>query len=85
MYQLCAYRVSSASFNCRDVFVQELVLQEANVMKRQRHPNIMELHAAFVSDHFLWMVLPFVSGGSLEVLLKRGYPKVSFLPPYWRT
>lgn len=45
-------------------------------MKRQRHTNILELYAAFVTDHFLWMVMPFVSGGSLETLLKLGYSKV---------
>ena len=45
-------------------------------MKRQRHINILELYAAFVTGHFLWMVMPFVSGGSLETLLKLGYNKV---------
>jgi len=56
--------------------LQELIMQEAVMLKRQRHPNIMELYAAFVDDHFLWMILPFVPGGSLETLLKKGYPKV---------
>lgn len=45
-------------------------------MKRQRHVNLLELFTSFVWDHYLWMVMPFVSGGSLEVLLRRGYPKV---------
>jgi serine/threonine-protein kinase OSR1/STK39 len=58
-------------------FWQELVMREASLMKRQRHLNILELYTAFVSDHYLWMVVPFVSGGSLETLLKRGYPKVA--------
>ncbi|KAK9917885.1 hypothetical protein WJX75_009260 [Coccomyxa subellipsoidea] len=53
----------------------ELIVQEAVVMKRQRHANLLELFAAFVSDHYLWMVMPFVSGGSLEALLTTGYPK----------
>ncbi|CAL8463487.1 g3021 [Coccomyxa elongata] len=53
----------------------DLVAQEAVVMKRQRHVNLLELYTSFVWDHYLWMVMPFVSGGSLEVLLRRGYPK----------
>lgn len=60
--------------------LQELIVQEAVVMKRQRHANLLELFAAFVSDHYLWMVMPFVSGGSLEALLTTGYPKVRLLP-----
>ena len=45
-------------------------------MKRQQHPHILELLAAFVDECDLWMIIPFVAGGSLESLLKRGYQKV---------
>ena len=47
-------------------------------MKRTQHRCILPLHAAFVDEHFLWMVMPLVDGGSLEKLLKSGYPKVCF-------
>ncbi len=52
-------------------------MREASLMKRQRHPHILELLAAFVDGCDLWMIIPFVSGGSLESLLKKGYQKVS--------
>lgn len=58
---------------------QDLVIDEVLVMKRTRHRNILPLHAAFVDEHYLWMVMPFCMGGSLEKLLRTGYPKV--LPP----
>ena len=51
-------------------------MREASLMKRQQHPHILELLAAFVDGCDLWMIIPFVAGGSLESLLKRGYQKV---------
>ena len=54
---------------------QELVIQEVIFMKRTRHPNILELHTAFVDGATLWMVIPLVPGGSLETLLQKGYRK----------
>lgn len=51
-------------------------MREASLMKRQRHLHILELLAAFVDGCDLWMIIPFVAGGSLESLLKRGYQKV---------
>ena len=56
--------------------MQDTVIQEAVIMKRQRHPRILELLAAFVDGSDLWMIIPFVAGGSLESLIKRGYQKV---------
>lgn len=44
-------------------------------MKRTRHPNILELYTAFVDGATLWMIIPFVPGGSLETLLQKGYRK----------
>ena len=55
---------------------QDTVIQEAVIMKRQRHPHILELLAVFVDGSDLWMIIPLVSGGSLESLLQKGYPKV---------
>jgi serine/threonine protein kinase len=55
--------------------IQDLVIDEVLVMKRTQHRSILPLHAAFVDEHFLWMVMPFCAGGSLEMLLRSGYPK----------
>ena len=54
---------------------QELIIQEVVIMKRTRHPNILELYTAFVDGATLWMIIPFVPGGSLETLLQKGYRK----------
>ena len=57
-------------------------------MKRQRHPHILRLEAAFVDGSDLWMIIPLVKGGSLESLLQRGHQQVgapvipSLLAPY---
>ncbi|CAL5223814.1 g6385 [Coccomyxa viridis] len=53
----------------------DTVIREAVIMKRQRHPHILELLAAFVDGSDLWMVIPLVPGGSLESLIKKGYQK----------
>ena len=45
-------------------------------MKRQRHPHILRLEAAFVDGSDLWMIVPLVKGGSLESLLQRGHQQV---------
>lgn len=45
-------------------------------MKRQRHPHILRLEAAFVDGSDLWMIIPLVKGGSLESLLQRGHQQV---------
>ena len=60
---------------------QDTVIREAVIMKRQRHPHILELLAAFVDGSNLWMIIPMVPGGSLESLIKKGYPKVYICLP----
>ena len=73
---------SRVNFHCKQYMTdshahpQDTVIQEAVIMKRQRHPHILELLAVFVDGSDLWMIIPLVSGGSLESLLQKGYPKV---------
>ncbi|KAK9825832.1 hypothetical protein WJX81_000646 [Elliptochloris bilobata] len=42
-------------------------------MHGMRHPNVLRLYASFVSEPALWMVMPFVSGGSLSSILATKY------------
>ncbi len=56
------------------------MIREAVIMKRQRHPHILELLAAFVDGSDLWMVIPLVPGGSLESLHQEGLPEGLPLP-----
>lgn len=38
------------------------------------HPNVLKSHCSFVSDHNLWVVMPFMAGGSCLHILKAAYP-----------
>lgn len=38
------------------------------------HPNVLKSHCSFVSDHNLWVVMPYMSGGSCLHILKAAYP-----------
>ncbi|KAL3134942.1 hypothetical protein ABBQ32_007903 [Trebouxia sp. C0010 RCD-2024] len=50
----------------------DIVMREAMVMRQQRHPNVLPLLAAFLSEAVLWMVMPYVAGGSaIHILNKR--------------
>jgi serine/threonine protein kinase len=46
-------------------------------MKLLKHPNILPLYAAFLDDDQLWMVMPYVSGGSAIDIMRRTSPNVS--------
>ena len=45
-------------------------------MKLLKHPNILPLYAAFLDDDQLWMVMPYVSGGSASDIMRRTSPSV---------
>ena len=52
--------------------MQDIVMREAMVMRQQRHPNVLPLLAAFLAEAVLWMVMPYVAGGSaIHILNKR--------------
>uniref|UniRef100_A0A0D3CVS4 Protein kinase domain-containing protein n=4 Tax=Brassica TaxID=3705 RepID=A0A0D3CVS4_BRAOL len=38
------------------------------------HLNLLKSHCSFVSDHNLWVVMPYMSGGSCLHILKAAYP-----------
>lgn len=38
------------------------------------HPNVLKSHCSFVSDHNLWVVMPFMAGGSCLHILKAAHP-----------
>lgn len=47
------------------------MVNEVKIMKLQHHKAVLPLYAAFLVDDQLWMVLPFVAGGSAQDILKR--------------
>ena len=38
------------------------------------HPNILKSHCSFVSGQYLWVVMPFMAGGSCLHILKAAHP-----------
>lgn len=46
-------------------------MNEVKIMKLQHHPAVLPLYAAFLVDDQLWMVLPYVAGGSAQDIVKR--------------
>ncbi|KAG1678629.1 hypothetical protein FOA52_012636 [Chlamydomonas sp. UWO 241] len=51
------------------------IVREAQVMKNYNHPNVLPLYTSFVHAHDLWLVVPFVSGGSVLHIMKYGHPE----------
>ncbi|KAI4329425.1 hypothetical protein L6164_021690 [Bauhinia variegata] len=50
------------------------ISREAQTMVLVDHPNVLRSHCSFVSDHNLWVVMPFMGGGSCLHILKAAYP-----------
>ncbi|PSR96816.1 Serine/threonine-protein kinase [Actinidia chinensis var. chinensis] len=50
------------------------ISREAQTMVLVDHPNVLKSHCSFVSDHNLWVVMPFMAGGSCLHILKAAYP-----------
>lgn len=46
------------------------IVKEAQAMRNAQHDNILTLHTSFVHEKDLWMIEPFVSGGSVLHLMK---------------
>ena len=45
-------------------------------MHDQRHPHLLPLYASFVSFNHLWMVMPFIEGGSALDVLQASFREV---------
>lgn len=57
--------------------LQPSIVAEVQTMKLLKHPNILPLYAAFLDDDQLWMVMPYVAGGSASDIMRRTSPNVS--------
>ncbi|XP_057783470.1 serine/threonine-protein kinase BLUS1 [Salvia miltiorrhiza] len=52
----------------------ENVRREAKIMTLLWHPNILRAHCSFTVKSSLWVVMPFMSGGSLQSIIASSYP-----------
>ncbi|CAK0785221.1 hypothetical protein CVIRNUC_008427 [Coccomyxa viridis] len=48
--------------------------QEASVMRKYRHRNILPLFCSFVHGQHLWLVMPWISGGTLAEIVQARFP-----------
>ncbi|XP_052206952.1 serine/threonine-protein kinase BLUS1 [Diospyros lotus] len=51
------------------------VRREAKIMSLLSHPNVLRAHCSFMVDSRLWVVMPFMSGGSLQSIMASSYPE----------
>ncbi|KAJ8553545.1 hypothetical protein K7X08_024223 [Anisodus acutangulus] len=50
------------------------ISREAQTMVLVDHPNVLKSHCSFVSDHNLWVIMPYMDGGSCLHILKAAHP-----------
>ncbi|GAA0152396.1 non-receptor serine/threonine protein kinase [Lithospermum erythrorhizon] len=50
------------------------IFREAQTMVLVDHPSVVKSHCSFVHDHNLWVVMPFMAGGSCLHILKAAHP-----------
>ncbi|XP_022761124.1 serine/threonine-protein kinase BLUS1-like [Durio zibethinus] len=50
------------------------IRRETNIMSLLSHPNILNAHCSFTVDRRLWVVMPFMSGGSLQSIVSSSFP-----------
>lgn len=46
------------------------IIREAQTMRSLNHPNLLPLHCSFVHEQDLWMVMPYVHGGSVLNIMR---------------
>ncbi|WIA42603.1 hypothetical protein OEZ86_008578 [Tetradesmus obliquus] len=51
------------------------VMHEAQLMKAYKHDAILPLYCSFVTGQELWMVMPYMEGGSVAHILRYKYPE----------
>ncbi|XWS53851.1 hypothetical protein CRYUN_Cryun10bG0035800 [Craigia yunnanensis] len=50
------------------------IRRETKIMSLLSHPNILNAHCSFTVDRRLWVVMPFMSGGSLQSIISSSFP-----------
>ncbi|PON53269.1 Serine/threonine protein kinase [Parasponia andersonii] len=48
--------------------------RETKIMSLLSHPNILNAHCSFTVDRRLWVVMPFMSAGSLQSIISSSFP-----------
>ncbi|XP_077244112.1 protein kinase superfamily protein isoform X2 [Tasmannia lanceolata] len=51
------------------------IRREVQTMTLTNHPNLLRAHCSFTADHNLWVVMPYMSGGSCLHIMKSAHPE----------
>ncbi|XP_056856427.1 serine/threonine-protein kinase BLUS1 isoform X3 [Raphanus sativus] len=55
--------------------MQDTIRKEVHIMSLIEHPNLLKAHCSFIDRDTLWIVMPYMSGGSCFHLMKTVYPE----------
>lgn len=56
------------------LFSQDDIRKEAQIMSLINHPNVVKAYCSFVVERSLWVVMPYLAGGSCLHIMKAAYP-----------
>ncbi|KAH0938295.1 hypothetical protein HID58_005756 [Brassica napus] len=56
----------------------DTIRKEVHIMSLIEHPNLLKAHCSFIDRNTLWIVMPYMSGGSCFHLMKTVYPQGDF-------
>ncbi|KAK3011271.1 hypothetical protein RJ639_012016, partial [Escallonia herrerae] len=56
-------------------FHKDGIRREVQTMTLIDHPNLLRAHCSFTTGHSLWVVMPYMSGGSCLHIMKSSYPE----------
>ncbi|XP_044479067.1 serine/threonine-protein kinase BLUS1-like isoform X1 [Mangifera indica] len=51
------------------------IRREVQTMTLIDHPNVLQAHCSFTTGHSLWVVMPYMAGGSCLHIMKLSYPE----------
>jgi len=54
--------------------MQNNIVREAQTMILIDHPNVVKAHCSFAKDQTLWVVMPYMAGGSCLHIMKSVHP-----------
>lgn len=67
--------VNDLHFTCLWVsFTQDVIRREVQTMTLLGHPNLLKAHCSFTAGRSLWIVMPFMAGGSCLHIMKSVHP-----------
>uniref|UniRef100_A0A803NCG6 Protein kinase domain-containing protein n=1 Tax=Chenopodium quinoa TaxID=63459 RepID=A0A803NCG6_CHEQI len=71
----CNNDLSSVIELLNSVGIEDGIRREVHTMSLIDHPNVLRAHCSFTAGHSLWVVMPYMAGGSCLHIMKSTYPE----------